>query len=345
MFRYLRPAVFTLFALLLALLPLTPASAQDETPEAECVTTTPEENEALVTAYWEEAVWGKQGKIAEIVAPDEIHHWGIAGTTEGFDAFSERWNLFVTAFPDLEFTVDLVAADGDLAATAWTATGTQAGEWQGIAPTNKEVSWTGINVFRIACGQIAESWGEADHIGLRAALGATDVPMIPAAPTADATPLADAAASPCAGESAEANLAVATRWTDEVWSEQQLDVLDEIAHPEIVHHGASFPDAYGVEEIKQAIGRQFEAFPDMELAVDSTFADSDTVVVRWSGTGTNEGEFLGLPPSGQETTLTGINIYRLACSQIIESWSEMNGLALLQQIQEADGSAPATPTA
>jgi len=345
MFRHLRPAVFTLFALLLILLPLLPASAQDETPEAECVTTTPEENKALATAYWDEVVWAKQGKIAEIVALDEIHHWGIAGTTEGFDAFSERWNLFLTAFPDLEFTVDLVAADGDLAATAWTANGTQAGEWQGIAPTNKEVSWTGINVFRVACGQIIESWGEADHIGLLAALGAADMPKIPAASAGDATPVTDSGATPCAGESADGNLAVATRWTNEVWSEQNLDVLDDIAHPAITHHGASFPDTHGVEELKQGIGRQFAAFPDMELTVDSAFADGDTVVVRWSGTGTNESEFLGLPPSGQETTMTGINIYRLACGQIVESWSEMNGLALIRQIQEADGAASATPAA
>lgn len=345
MSRYLRAVVVSLFALLLILLPLSPTSAQDETPEAECVTTTPEENEALVTAYWAEAVWGKQGKIAEIVAPDEIHHWGIAGTTEGFDAFSERWALFVTAFPDLEFTVDLVAAEGDLAATAWTATGTQAGEWQGIAPTNKEVSWTGINLFRIACGQIAESWGEADHIGLRAALGATDVPMIPAAPAANATPRADSAATPCAGDSPDANLTVATRWTDEVWGDKNLDVLDDIAHPAITHHGASFPDTHGVEELKQGIGRQIAAFPDMALTVDSAFADDDTVIVRWSGTGTNEGSFLGFPPSGQEITMTGINIYRLACGQIIESWSEMNGLALLRQIQDAEGAASATPAA
>ena len=78
--------------------------------------------------------------------------------------------------PDLEFTVDLVAAEGDLAATLWTATGTHSGEWQGIAPTDREVTWQGINVFRIECGQIVESWGEADHLGLRSQLGATDIP-------------------------------------------------------------------------------------------------------------------------------------------------------------------------
>jgi predicted ester cyclase len=90
--------------------------------------------------------------------------------------------------PDLEFTVDLVVAEDDLAATYWTATGTHRGDWLGIAPTDREVTWQGINIFRFACGLIVESWGEADHLGLRQQLGATDVPV--ELPPAMATPAA-----------------------------------------------------------------------------------------------------------------------------------------------------------
>ena len=132
MFRFLRFVVLTLLASSLLMIPGPMAGgAQEETPEAECPVTTPEENEELVTMYWEEVWWGDQGKIAEIVAPDEVHHWGIGGDTTGFEEFSERWALFFTAFPDLEFTVDLVVAEDDLAATHWTATGTHRGEWHG----------------------------------------------------------------------------------------------------------------------------------------------------------------------------------------------------------------------
>lgn len=336
MVRRLQGATFVLLALALLLLPGVPArAAQDATPEAECPTTTPEENEALVRAYWAEAVWGPQGKIAEIVAPDEVHDWGIGGVTTTFEEFSERWALFNAAFPDLEFTVDVIAAEGDLAASSWTATGTHAGEWLGIAPTNKEVTWQGINIFRIECGMIVESWGRADHLGLLAQLGATDVPALPAPATSEATPLAAAAATPCADDSPDANLAIAERWTTDVWTGQDLAVLDEIASPEIVHHGAAFPDVHGVEALKESIGRQIATFPDISLTIDVAFADGDLVVVGWSGTGTNEGEFLGVPPSGQETTLSGINIYRIACGKIVESWSEMNGLDVLRQVQGA----------
>ena len=185
MVRFFRSAVVTIFAASLLLIPGPMAgAAQEATPMAECPVTTPEENAELVTMYWEEAVWGDQGKIAEIVAPDEIHHWGVGGDTNGFEEFAERWDLFNTAFPDLEFTVGLVMVDDDLATTRWTAMGTHRGEWMGIAPTEQEVTWQGINIFRIECGLIVESWGAADHLGLLTQLGAIDPPTAMATPAA-----------------------------------------------------------------------------------------------------------------------------------------------------------------
>jgi predicted ester cyclase len=185
MFRLLRFVGLMFLASSLSMIPGPTASgAQEETPEAECPVTTPEENAELATMYWEEVWWGDQGKIAEIVAPDEVHHWGIGGDTTGFEEFSERWGLFFTAFPDLEFTVDLVVAEEDLVATHWTATGTHRGEWQGIAPTDREVTWQGNNIFRFECGLIVESWGVADHLSLLRQIGAIELPAAMATPAA-----------------------------------------------------------------------------------------------------------------------------------------------------------------
>lgn len=347
MIRYLRFVVITLLALSLAmlLLPVGLVAAQDATPEAACPQTTPAENEAIARAYWQEAIWGQQGKIADVVAQDEVHDWGTGVKTTNFDDFMKQWARFNTAFPDLRFDVDVVAAAGDLVATRWTATGTQEGEFMGIAPTNKQVSWDGINIFRIACGKIAESWGAADHITLLAELGATDVPAFMTGSAAAATPMAAGmSATPCASDTPEANLAIAERWTTEVWSGQKnLDALDEIADANIVHHGAAFPDVHGIDALKQAVNAQFAAFPDIQLTVDDAFADGDLVVIRWSGTGTNQGEFLGLPASGSPVEFKGINIFRIECGKIVESWSEMNNLNLLRQVQGGEAGAMATP--
>jgi steroid delta-isomerase-like uncharacterized protein len=315
-----------------------PTSAQEGTP-TDCPVTTPEENAALVVRYWSD-VWtaGGDAAVPELLAPDEVHHWGIGGDTTGVAPFTERLRLFLAAFPDIAFTVDQIVSQDDLVASRWTATGTHRAEWQGIAPTEREVTWSGINIFRFACGKIAESWGEADHISLRQQLGASDVPP---APQAASTPAPAApAATPCPTDTPAANTTVARRWTEEVVNEGQIDLLDDLLAPDAVHHGGSFPSVQGPEAIKAAMRRVIETFP-MQLSVDLTIAQGELVAVRWSGTGTHEGPFLGVEPTGAEVTLTGINLYRLSCGRIVESWSVVNVLDQLRQIQAAR----ATPAA
>jgi steroid delta-isomerase-like uncharacterized protein len=153
-----------------------------------------------------------------------------------------------------------------------------------------------------------------------------------------------AGATPCASAGAEANLATAERWSTEVWNNQDLDVLDEIVAPEILHHGAAFPDVSGIDGLKESLTRQFEAFPDIVINVDDAFAADDVAVVRWSGTATLGGDFLGETTAGTPANFTGVNVYRMECGKIVESWSEMNTLDVLYQIRDAAGGA-ATPTA
>lgn len=317
------------------------ATAQDATP-AMCQATTPEQNAALARAYWAEIVWGKQGTIADIVAPDEIHHWGVFDDTTGFAAFAGRMATFLAAFPDLEFTVAAVVAQDDLVATHWTATGTQTGEWQGSAPTGRQVAWSGLSIFRIACGQIAEAWGVADHIGLLRQIGAIDVPP-PLTPIAESSPLATPAATPCAGDTPAANSTLARRWMEDVLDDQNLGVLDEILDPAIVHHGSTVPDARGIAAVKEALGGLLETLPDMTVTVDQTVAGGDLVFMRWSGTATPAAPYVGVEPTGTTVNLNGINLYRIDCGRITESWSMVNALSVLRQLQEASGAGTPVP--
>jgi steroid delta-isomerase-like uncharacterized protein len=252
---------------------------------------------------------------------------------------NERFALILAAFPDFVYTVDEVVTQDDLAATRWTATGTQSGEWLGIAPTNREVRFDGLNIFRIECGRIAESWSDSDVLGLLQQLGASEVSATPL--TEEAAAMTTPLATPCPEDTPEQDVALARRWTEEVWNGQNLDVLDEIADPNIVHDGGAFPVTQGVDAVKSAIGATLAIFPDMSLTVDQTVASDGSVVVRWSGTGTHEGEYFGIAPTGKTVTLQGMNLYHLACGKIVQSWSFIDGLGLLQQLEGA--TAMATP--
>jgi predicted ester cyclase len=71
----------------------------------------------------------------------------------GVESFVER---FLAAFPDLQHTVEEMLIEGDRVVVRFSASGTQRGEWNGIAPTQRRVSYTGVTLARIRDGRIAE---------------------------------------------------------------------------------------------------------------------------------------------------------------------------------------------
>ena len=73
-------------------------------------------------------------------------------------------NDFLTAFPDLRYTFDKWIVRDDHVVERYTATGTQKGQLGATPPSGRQATWTGINIFRIACGHIAEVWSEVDAV-------------------------------------------------------------------------------------------------------------------------------------------------------------------------------------
>jgi steroid delta-isomerase-like uncharacterized protein len=141
----------------------TTVTAQEATPVAGCAPMTQADAEAIVDAYW--APWNAHdvSLFGDLIAEDYVHHWGIGEDVTGRDAFVASVAAFVTAFPDLSFTVNEVFLADDVVIHLWTATGTQKEAFGGIPPSDITVTWTGINVSRVECGVIVEGWGEADH--------------------------------------------------------------------------------------------------------------------------------------------------------------------------------------
>jgi len=75
------------------------------------------------------------------------------------------------AFPDLHFTVLDQVAEEDKVAVRYRVQGTHLGEFQGMPPTRKQVAYSGILIYRIANGRIAEQWTEIDLLGFLKQLG------------------------------------------------------------------------------------------------------------------------------------------------------------------------------
>jgi steroid delta-isomerase-like uncharacterized protein len=141
----------------------------------------------------------------------------------------------------------------------------------------------------------------------------------------------------------EQNKAVVRRFVDEVWNRGNLDVIDEIVAADYVDHSPGTPP--GMTQGRAAV-RQFavmfrEAFPDVRGEIEELLAEGTYAVVRWTARATHQGEFLGVPASSRQVTVTGTSIYRLVGAQIAEEWTHADMLGLLQQI----GAVPELATA
>jgi steroid delta-isomerase-like uncharacterized protein len=113
------------------------------------------------------------------------------------------------------------------------------------------------------------------------------------------------------------------------WNEGDFSLVDKHVSPEVVDH---FDNSKGIDAFKGVIGMFRGAFPDLRLTIEDSLADGDKVVHRWTMTGTNQGELMGIPPSGKQMRWTGITIVRLENEQIVERWANVDILAILQQM-------------
>ncbi len=121
-----------------------------------------------LTEYWND---GDADALAEILAPDAVGH--VAGMT--FSASSEalfaRRAKLLAIYTDPSFTLEDEIACGDKIVLRWAFRGRHTGAGAGVAPTGREVAATGINIFRLADGRIAELWVESDDLGEQRQLG------------------------------------------------------------------------------------------------------------------------------------------------------------------------------
>jgi steroid delta-isomerase-like uncharacterized protein len=133
-----------------------------------------QDNTVLVRRAIDE-VWnrGNYANLDAFVAPDIVIHAGTPGTEiHGLEGIKQFYGMLRDAFPDIHFTVEDQIAAGDRVVTRWTATGTHGGEFQGIPPTGKAITLTGIDIDRFANGKVIECWPQADELGLLRQLGA-----------------------------------------------------------------------------------------------------------------------------------------------------------------------------
>jgi steroid delta-isomerase-like uncharacterized protein len=110
--------------------------------------------------------------IDEIVEPDVLIRTPLPVDATGAQAVKQVWATLLRAYPDLHVTVEDLIAEGDKVVCRNVVTGTHRGEYMGIPPTGKSVTYNEIFIFRFAGGRLAETWGVVDVLSQMRQLGA-----------------------------------------------------------------------------------------------------------------------------------------------------------------------------
>ena len=126
----------------------------------------------------------------------------------------------------------------------------------------------------------------------------------------------------------EANKALIRKWI-EAWTANNLEALDETFAPEYSVNET----VIGVEGVKQAVQFLHSVFSDIFAELHEMVAEDDKVVIRWTIRGRHTGNFMGIPPTGKELELTGINIYQILDKKIVANHEQTNISEAIQKLK------------
>jgi steroid delta-isomerase-like uncharacterized protein len=124
------------------------------------------------------------------------------------------------------------------------------------------------------------------------------------------------------------------RFIDEALNKGDLDVVDETYSPDLVDHDKGHPHlGTGVEEGRTEVMLYRNAFPDIHQEIHEKIAEGNTVVHRWTSTGTHLGNFLGIPPTKRKMKIEGVTISRFGPDgKIVEIYNFHDRMAWMQQL-------------
>ena len=137
-----------------------------------------EQNKTIVRNFVEE-VWNKSNldAVETYFAADFVdHNPARPGSPSGAEGAKQVFKMFKAAFPDLHFTIEDIMAEGDKVVWRWSSVGTNTGSLMGMPATNKQAKVTGIEIYRVVTGKIAERWGNFDQLGMLQQLGVIPTP-------------------------------------------------------------------------------------------------------------------------------------------------------------------------
>jgi steroid delta-isomerase-like uncharacterized protein len=139
------------------------------------------------------------------------------------------------------------------------------------------------------------------------------------------------------------NTALARRFYDEFVNAGRTEVLEELVSEDLVEHEEG-PVEFGSgrDGVAGFFAALHRAFPDLHVEVEDVISSGDRVAVRARMTGTHQGDFMGMPPSGKHMDVEMIDIVRVGDDgRAVEHWGQTDVLSMMRQLGAMPAAAPA----
>jgi steroid delta-isomerase-like uncharacterized protein len=135
-----------------------------------------------------------------------------------------------------------------------------------------------------------------------------------------------------AGDTAMDNKALVQKFYDDVVNGGKLDKLNDYIAEDFVEHEMMPGMAEGREGCRQFFSMIRTAFPDIKFKVEFMVAEGDKVVAYVTMSGTQKGEFMGMPAGGKSFSTPTVDIIRIADGKAVEHWGATDSMAMMQQL-------------
>jgi len=121
----------------------------------------------------------------------------------------------------------------------------------------------------------------------------------------------------------EENKALVRRYYDEILNARKLETL-----------GSYWADEQMIEPVRRGCFSYFTAFPDLHCSVEELVAEGDRVFCRSTMTGTHDGEYKGIPPTGRHVTAESAEVFRIVDGKFAGYWCLANVAGLMRQLTD-----------
>ena len=131
----------------------------------------------------------------------------------------------------------------------------------------------------------------------------------------------------------EHNKRLVRRALEEIYAKGDLELANELIHPDFVDHEPAHPEQpTGPESVKQTVRQLHDTFGDLRFEVQDEIAEGEDVVQLVTMCGRHTGPLMGREPTGKEFAVRHIYIWRIAGDRIVDHWGSRDDLGLLAQL-------------